>query len=485
MNKLKSIYNEIKRKVNPKNKKYNHKTICSEWKTFDNFYNWCMENNWQDGLTVYCKDHYSPETCELLTIKEARKKSSLDTCQKRYGVSHTSKIKGVVEKRQKTIIDRYGKDYNLTKEVQNKKKQTCFEKYGVEHPNKSQKVKDKIKNTNLKKYGVENQFQRKENIKYGKDAIVNKKGIKEKILNTKKENGICFVYKDKTYKEISKELNIKPVTLHHRVKKYGIEKAISIKKSETYIEYIIKNLLNKHNLKFEEKKYIGKYPDFIINNIVIECDGLYWHSELNLDKKYHKEKRQYYINKGYTPLFFYEDEILNKLPIIESIILNKLNKSKRVFARKCKIIELETKIANLFFENNHLMGKGKGRTFALLYKNEVITCIRVIKKNNGLDISRFASKIGYSNIGGFSKLIKNIENNTDYNSIQTFIDLRYGQGDYLEGLGFKSDKKDYLSFYWTDFKSRFNRMSFKGNSGYNNGLVKIWDCGQRKFIKCW
>jgi len=36
---------------------------------------------------------------------------------------------------------------------------------------------------------------------------------------------------------------------------------------------------------------------------------------------------------------------------------------------------------------------------------------------------------------------------------------------------------------WTNGKNCFHRMKYKNNSGYKMGLNKIWDCGQKKYIK--
>ena len=64
----------------------------------------------------------------------------------------------------------------------------------------------------------------------------------------------------------------------------------------------------------------------------------------------------------------------------------------------------------------------------------------------------------------------------------TFIDKRYGLGGYLKDMGFKHMNES-LSFKWTDFNETFHRMNFKGNTGYDHGLFKIWDCGQAKWEK--
>jgi hypothetical protein len=102
-------------------------------------------------------------------------------------------------------------------------------------------------------------------------------------------------------------------------------------------------------------------------------------------------------------------------------------------------------------------------------------------RNNDYDISRFCSSRGISVIGGFSKLLKNFERDYKPNYIQTFIDLRYGTGSYLPSLGF-TRKSCYPSFSWTDGENTYHRLKFRGNSGYRQGLIKIWDCGQAKFI---
>ena len=46
-----------------------------------------------------------------------------------------------------------------------------------------------------------------------------------------------------------------------------------------------------------------------------------------------------------------------------------------------------------------------------------------------------------------------------------------------------SKKSENLSFKWPDFKNTYHRLNFRGNTGYDKKLRKIWDCGQAKWIK--
>lgn len=66
--------------MNPRNKSYSRYggrgvRICKEWLEYENFYTWCIDNGWKDGLQVD-KDKkgngllYSPNTCSLITHKE-------------------------------------------------------------------------------------------------------------------------------------------------------------------------------------------------------------------------------------------------------------------------------------------------------------------------------------------------------------------------------------------------------------------------------
>jgi hypothetical protein len=210
---------------------------------------------------------------------------------------------------------------------------------------------------------------------------------------------------------------------------------------------------------------------------VIECDGLYWHSDAVIaEKDYHKQRRQYYIDNGYQPLFFREDEINMKPKIVESIILNKLNKSQKIWARKCNIVEIDKNCAREFFNNNHLMGYGSGQSIGLLYQDKLVAAMQFFKRNDITEISRFCTIIQHSVVGGFSKLLCVLSK-----PLSTFIDLRYGSGNYLDNLGFKRIS-DYTSFKWTYGGKTHHRMQFLGNSGYKHGMYKIWDCGQSKYL---
>lgn len=438
-------YTEIKSYCNKNCKNFRNKTICNEWSSsFDNFKSWALANSWKDGYVIFCNNHYSPETCIIIPSKESKQKN-----------------------RKLTNINKYGvENYQCLDFIKDKVKKTCLKKYEVDNPMLLNATKLKSKKTCLKKYGKEHHMK----LSYYKDLF------RQKTI----DSGQAIIYNGKTISEISEKTGL---SKSHLIQKFNQGFDIELlKRHYSSIELKVQSILCRNNLSYEQQFRINnKVADFKVGNLIIECDGLYWHSEAKKDKDYHKEKRELYIKNGLIPLFFYEDEILNKEHIVESIILNKLDKSNRIYARECEIKELNTKDSNLFFEQNHLMGRGSGKTIGLFYKNEPVCCLRFKKYKDGLDISRFCPKLFTSVIGGYSRLIKFIEKlNPAF--IQTFIDLRYGSGEYLENFGFVKST-NHISFNWIKDDLRIHRLRFPGNSGYKNGFLKIYDCGQLKYIK--
>ena len=199
-------------------------------------------------------------------------------------------------------------------------------------------------------------------------------------------------------------------------------------------EYEI-NYTNHQRLNINDKYYI---PDFILDNLIVEVDGLYWHSDNCRPDDYHINKKTSYENSGYDSLFFREDEIRDKFDIVKSMVLNRLNRSAKIFARKCKLDKINDKAANSYFEANHLMGKGRGTCYVLTFNDTIVAALRLKRnKNNDYEISRFCNSKFLTVTGALSKLLSFAIKDKKPDSIMTFIDKRYGKGNYLKDLGFR------------------------------------------------
>lgn len=431
---------------------------------------------------------------------EEYKQQIKETNLRKYGCKSAMNNEKIKEKHRQTFQRKYGVDNpsQLT-EVQEKRKATCKERFGTEYASQSEKGKELIIQGFQKKYGVDNAFQSEEVKAKIKETTVNRYGvdhhikipgkaqeIRDKTLATKIANGDVKIYNNQTYAMIAKSIGFSSSHFYTLVNKYGIEKAITLTPMQSSLEILMAKLLDDFHIEYTQQFRVdSKIADFFIpsHNLIIECDGLYWHSDAVIkDNNYHVKKRQLYIDHGYMPLFFREDELNNKLPIVKSIIMNKLGLCTRLGARKCELTELDNDAGKKFVEENHLMGKGSGRYFALKFNGEIMSVLNIKRvRDRQHEVSRFCSKGGYSISGAFSRLMKFALSQLDASELITFIDLRYGRGSYLSNFGF-SQKSTYPSFRWTNGLDCFHRMKFPGNSGYENGLVKLWDCGQSKWI---
>lgn len=356
--------------------------------------------------------------------------------------------------------------------TKNKRKQTCQEKYGYSTPLLNGDIKRKIRQTNIQKFGGA--------------SPSHSKDIRDKIKKTKIERGVNHDLAGKSARAVYDSLQpqysyTKFLSL---VRVLGFEKALEYDPKKTDIEYIIESILIDLKIDFMFNKQLPKStyrPDFILKDLIVEADGLKFHSDLYInDKNYHKIKQQKYKDLGFCSLFFRSDEIINKTGIVRSIIKAKLGLiDRKIYARKCDVV---LGSAPKFFLDNHLMGVGSGKTYSLVVNHEIVASMCVINKRSGMEISRFCNKIDTVVLGGFSKLLTAAIRDNQPSKVVSFVDARYGEGTSLLKNGF-SLISDHISFKWTDFYKTFHRMRYKGNSGYDSNLFKIWDCGQLKFVK--
>lgn len=191
---------------------------------------------------------------------------------------------------------------------------------------------------------------------------------------------------------------------------------------------------------------------------------------------------------------FFEDEWLRKKEIVLSIVNHKLGKTiNRAYARNCVVVKVPNKTAKDFFDANHISGATSSVfNLGLLYNDQLISCISfrkpfVKKYGNAIEISRFASLIDTSIVGGLSKLISTALTTTEllsFDTLLTYADRRFGDGECYTTVGFEFVGKTKEDYFYTNGVDRFGRFKFRAQSGLsekdyakNCSVYKITGCG--------
>lgn len=258
----------------------------------------------------------------------------------------------------------------------------------------------------------------------------------------------------------------------------------------------------------DRKLIAPKELDIVVpeRKLAIEYNGLYWHSQ-NLggkDKKYHLDKTLAAKAAGYRLIHVWEDD---DLEVAKSLIAHALGASQlpTVYARKCKIQEIDGGTAKGFLKAHHPQGyayatthlgtfhKGTlvavtsfGRPFrSKLYEHELkrhATCARVV--------------------GGLGKVVKHFDRRymADGELLGSLCDLSRYDGRSYEAAGFKIDDTLPPDYTYVEngrrvHKSKYQKRSIKRllpecyEEGWTEtqmadaaGLLRIYDCGKARYI---
>lgn len=340
------------------------------------------------------------------------------------------------------------------------------------------------------------------------------KGNKEHVFYTKEE--VFRMYDEHMtgtpVGDIERSLGLLKSTLRKAFDFYGlvwnrenigyssVESSVSIWLSEAGIEH-------QRNFRPEWLKKAGKSHSMELDiyvesaKVAIEVNGRYWHTNARglgvIDKDYHRYKFEKCMEQGIKLLQFTDKEVDDKPEVVKSIIHNALGiSSEKVYARKCVLKDVDFDESSKFLDMNHLHGKGRpGKSIGLYYNDVLVSCLRYRAITDTVEIERFASLLGFSVVGAFSKLLKRVPGKViisySYNDI--------GHGNLYEKTGFSYVGEVKNSYrYWMPETDEFVHRShwqkhkllkvFGGDSSmteielaYENGIFAYYDSGYKKW----
>lgn len=405
------------------------------------------------------------------------------------------------------------------KEITKKRQQTCKEKYG--HTNYLASEAGKI----VVKDSFDTQTPKQKKQRYNKATQSRQKTIKEKYG----VNNIGFLYYADA--DVLQQLNVVDwlTDQHHKQKKSltTIATELGVASGSTTVgkylrkcgievlnpspissgEREIGMFLDQHNIQYNTNDRSIIHPfelDIYIpqHNLAIEYCGLYWHSEQKgKDKWYHHNKWKRCMEQGVQLLTVYEDEWQQVQQQVKQKILHLLgiDNRKRIFARKCKIGTVTSTNKKLFLNSNHIQGNGpSGINLGLWSDDELVAVMCIQERPEHHYLTRYATSQHV--VGGFSKLLKYFQQHYTWSKLVSFADLRWSSGNLYESTGWVLDQTIVPDYYYSpNGRDRFHKFNYRRKNLPKlldrfdpsmserqncdiNGILRIWDCGKRRFV---
>lgn len=243
--------------------------------------------------------------------------------------------------------------------------------------------------------------------------------------------------------------------------------------------------------------------------LAIEYNGVWSHlyrPEENTEAKikgpsYHLNKTIAAARRDILLLHIWSTSWEYKREIWESIIKTKLGiQSNSIFARKCKLIEIDTHTKNQFLEENHIQGKDRSLfKYGLYFQGELVSVMTFAKsrynKKSQWELTRFAVKKNVSVIGGFSKLLSHFKR-LHPGPIVSYADRMISNGNVYIRNGFELLVTNPPGYWYVkngteilEHRSKYRKSTLDKTSlkteweqMRERGYSKIFDCGTLTFI---
>lgn len=184
-----------------------------------------------------------------------------------------------------------------------------------------------------------------------------------------------------------------------------------------------------------------------------------------------------------------QDQVLGRIKSI-------LGLNVRLHGRKGIVTVLNQKQADDFLNANHIQASAKARyKFALEIDGKIIAVacfsnVRFMKtvsrSYRSVELIRFATLIGFTVTGGFTKLLKHFIKIIAPNDVMSYADRDWSLGNAYEQSGFKLVDITPPAQMWLDKKELIryfpHRLPAQINPSLNDDFLTIYNTGNLKYI---
>lgn len=240
---------------------------------------------------------------------------------------------------------------------------------------------------------------------------------------------------------------------------------LSVSQEEIHLVNFIKEIYTR-KIEVNTRSILnsGKELDIYLPEISLafEYNGSYWHSEEKIGKLYHLNKTVECTNMGIQLIHISDYYWKNKQNIVKSRISYLLGHSKKIYARKTTIKQIDYPVS--FLNDNHIQGAGSITpiNYGLYYDDTLVSVMTFSKprfsSNQDYELVRFANLLNTTVIGGASKLLSVFRKEHPNASILSYSDKQWSTGTLYKLLGFKfshSSVPNYKYFKYDNVLSRY------------------------------
>ena len=474
---------------------------------------------------------------------EKRKVSNLQ----KYGVANVFNDPGVQKKIQQTNTERYGNPHAASSDVvksriaqswgrfagghpwsdpsiREKREKTLLQKYGVRHPILHPEIREKIQDTCMKLYGFANaskspvvaekisvthnsaecqdKIRATNLLRYGADHY-NQRNIISQLELLTDPDWLATQIADLGQVGVAELLQVSVDTVRRHVQEYHIE----LPKSRSDFERQVRNFVQSiyaGTVVAHDRSLIGREIDLLLpdRQLALECNGTYWHSELNgRHKNYHLDKTLACQEQGYELIHIWEHDWNNHRELLESRIRSRLGVNSAVGARECEVTDVSAKEAREFLSLNHIQGSCSASVRLALRGRDSGQILALMTfgrsrfdRAHDWELLRYCNLKNHTVTGGASRLFRAFLKSHSA-SVISYSDRSFNTGRLYEILGFRKIRSSPPAYHYTrDYRTVENRVRYQkhrlsglldhydaGVSEWQNmqehGWDRIWDCG--------
>ncbi len=480
-----------------------------------------------DGICAECG---KPTT--FRSIGQGYKEFCSKKCAARHIANDTARNAHKTATRQATV-DRLNDETDgaYGKHVLEQRKSTMLDRHGVEFYSQHKDFKDKYHQSNMERYGVASYIELPEFQKHLQECNIARIGVPYNFCTRTDDAKAAYTkfcaehdcelieFTDK--KSITYKCNVcghtmteQDLFLKSRAK-MGCTICSCCKPKDAFssiAEDQVRSFVE--SLGFEtthyDRNFLGEYgADIVIESkkVIIEYDGIHWHSELYRPSDYHIHKTELAERAGYHLIHLFSNEWEYKQDIVKSRLKSLLGcNSHRIYARDCQVKKIDPTTSSIFLDTNHIQGNCMSAKHMYgLYSDSLLVAVMTFGMNrygrygmDGDELLRYCTIADTSVIGGAGKLFYAYLSDKNPSIVTSFADRRWsGNGAFYTKLGFVLTGTTQPSYYYVVNNNLENRIKYQKHklvaAGYDEnkteheimlerGIYRIYDCGNYRYV---